>query len=79
MLAARRRLDTTPPDNPARERHRVALIEAQVAYDEARDGLHEQLDGRQFPRMDALADDEDAAMPPRQRDDRRDPTAGRAR
>ena len=47
--AARRLLDATDPGDPASERYRVALIEAHVAYDEARDRLHEALDRQQVP------------------------------
>ncbi len=51
VIAAHGTLSETSPDRPAFEDRRVALIEAQVAYDDACDRLHDILD--QYYRPDA--------------------------
>lgn len=53
VIAAHGTLTGTPPDAPAYEARRVALIEAHVAYDDACDRLHDVLDRYYRPDADA--------------------------
>lgn len=52
IIAAHGTLSETSPDRPAFEDRRVALIEAQVAYDDACDRLHDILDRYYRPDAD---------------------------
>ncbi len=55
VSAAHGTLGETAPGAPAFEERRVALIEAQVAYDDARDRLHDILDKYYRPNADTIA------------------------
>ncbi len=53
VIVAHGALTGTPPDAPEYSQHRIALIEAHVAYDDACDRLHDTLDRYYRPGADA--------------------------